>query len=255
MKAFLRATAAVLPFVLLSQIGVAASGFPGMLVEVNSEEGQARLARATVRADFETLAYHFEAQTHHQLSGLASAAIVLNALRAGWYHRDPGPQKGASKLPAGVDPFYYRYTQQSFFESDRDNAKAVKSGFELRKYAKVLRANRLRVDLRIANESLSNAQIRSELITNLSEPGNYVIINYNRIALGQIGSGVMSPLGAYDERSDSFLVLDVDPSVAPWVWVKSSDLIAAMRTRDAKENRGYLLVSDSLGRGRNTASR
>ena len=49
------------------------------------------------------------------------------------------------------------------------------------------------------------------------------------------------------KRSDSFLVLDVNPSVAPWVWVKSRDLINAMRTRDSRENRGYVLVSDPLG--------
>ena len=47
-----------------------------------------------------------------------------------------------------------------------------------------------------------------------------------------------------DERSDSFLIMDVNPNRAPWVWVRSDELIAAMRTFDTVENRGYLLVSD-----------
>ena len=50
--------------------------------------------------------------------------------------------------------------------------------------------------------------------------------------------------GAYDERSDSFLIMDVNSNRAPWVWVRSDDLIAAMRTFDTVENRGYLLVSE-----------
>ena len=35
-----------------------------------------------------------------------------------------------------------------------------------------------------------------------------------------------------------------NPNRAGWVWVKSDDLIAAMRTFDTVENRGYLLVSE-----------
>jgi len=39
------------------------------------------------------------------------------------------------------------------------------------------------------------------------------------------------------------LILDVNPAKADWVWEKMSDLVAAMRTKDTVENRGYLLVS------------
>ena len=39
--------------------------------------------------------------------------------------------------------------------------------------------------------------------------------------------------------------MDVNPNRAPWVWVGSDDLIAAMRTFDTVENRGYLLVSEA----------
>ena len=57
--------------------------------------------------------------------------------------------------------------------------------------------------------------------------------------------GHISPLGAYDEMSDSFLIMDVDPNIAPWVWVESDDLIGAMRTFDTVENRGYVLVAQA----------
>ena len=50
-------------------------------------------------------------------------------------------------------------------------------------------------------------------------------------------------------KSLSFLLLDVNPSDGKkWAWVKSADLIAAMRTKDAAENRGYLLVKEGAAR-------
>ena len=38
--------------------------------------------------------------------------------------------------------------------------------------------------------------------------------------------------------------MDVNPNRAPWVWVGADALIAAMRTFDTVENRGYLLISE-----------
>jgi hypothetical protein len=42
--------------------------------------------------------------------------------------------------------------------------------------------------------------------------------------------------------SDSFLVLDVNPANADWVWMPTKTLIKGMRTFDKIENRGYILV-------------
>ncbi|MBL4794601.1 MAG: hypothetical protein JKY24_03625 [Pseudomonadales bacterium] len=53
-----------------------------------------------------------------------------------------------------------------------------------------------------------------------------------------------SPVGAYDEESDSVLVMDVNSNKANWVWVTLKDLVAAMATYDTVENRGYLLISE-----------
>ena len=53
-----------------------------------------------------------------------------------------------------------------------------------------------------------------------------------------------TPLGAYDEATRSFLVLDVNPGRAEWTWVPAPLLIKALRTRDTDENRGYLLVTE-----------
>ena len=60
----------------------------------------------------------------------------------------------------------------------------------------------------------------------------------------QQGGGHISPLAAYDAKSDSFLVMDVNSTDQRWVWVKASALLVSMRTPDAQENRGYLLVKE-----------
>jgi hypothetical protein len=51
-------------------------------------------------------------------------------------------------------------------------------------------------------------------------------------------------LGAYDAQSDSFLVLDVNPASAGWVWMPTETLIQGMRTFDRVENRGYILIQE-----------
>ena len=69
-----------------------------------------------------------------------------------------------------------------------------------------------------------------------------MIVNYKRAEVGQRGGGHISPLGAYDAESDSFLVLDVNPAAAGWVWMSTATLVRGMRTFDTIENRGYILV-------------
>jgi hypothetical protein len=80
------------------------------------------------------------------------------------------------------------------------------------------------------------------LVENLKRRGDYVVVTYRRQAVGQQGGGHISPLGAYDPESDSFLVLDVNPASAGWVWMSTSTLIRGMRTFDTVENRGYILI-------------
>jgi Phytochelatin synthase len=97
-------------------------------------------------------------------------------------------------------------------------------------------------ELVIVDDSKPEQDIRTDLIENLKRRGDYVIVAYQRKAVGQEGPGHISPLGAYDTESDSFLVLDVNPASADWVWMPTAALIKGMRTFDAVENRGYILV-------------
>lgn len=237
------------------------------LVPFSSPESIARLDRASAKVDFFRLSNHFESQVNLGYCGPTSASIVMNALRADNVKivkpKDPAlfPAEYRKMLPPGLEPVFSRYTQSSFFDEQTASVKTrdqffgkpkvpggkPSPGLELRELHGILQAHDLSVELRVADDKLADEQIRRELITNLATPDDYVIVNIFRPVLGQKGGGHLSPLGAYDKASDSFLLMDVNPNSQPWVWIPAPVLFKSMRTLDVNENRGYLLVREGSG--------
>jgi Phytochelatin synthase len=232
---------------------------PPALVSFASEEGLARLARASAKADFATLANQFEAQSNAAFCGPTTAAIVLNALAgtAKDLPRDRSRLRSEDllHLPATADLTLPRYTQDNVFDkSPKTRAQVLgepivsegKSlrdvGFQLRQFDALLQAHGLATRMVIVGASVAEAEVRADLRRNLERSGDYVIVNYTRRAVGQAGGGHISPLGAYDAASDSFLVLDVNPAAAGWVWMPTVTLVQAMRSFDTVENRGYIVI-------------
>jgi hypothetical protein len=89
-------------------------------------------------------------------------------------------------------------------------------------------------------------EFRKSAADYLSKDNHFVIVNYLRKALGQERGGHISPLAAYDEKADRFLILDVARYKYPPVWVAAEDLFDAMNTPDsdnADKTRGYVLIS------------
>jgi hypothetical protein len=217
------------------------------LVAFTSDEGIARFARAVAKVDFPVLANQFEAQANVAFCGPATAAMLLNAIHA----RSPGLPRDRSGLrpedlryfPSGFDPTVPRFTQDNVIskgpktraqvlgEPITINGKQIKDfGYQLRQFDELLRAHDLVTRLSFVDEEKSEGEIRTELVENLKRRGDYVAFNYRREDVGQRGGGHISPLGAYDAESDSFLVLDVNPASAGWVWMPTTTLIKGMRT-------------------------
>jgi len=235
------------------------------LVPFAAEESVHRLERATAKVDFFTLANQYEGQEHGGMCGPTSAVIVLNAMRVDEppegkpVDATSFPATYRANLPPGFDPTFHRYTQRAFFADPR--VTAVKSeatfygtptaagkrdpGMQLRQLHDILRALGADSTIRVVDDQLTDDAARAEIVENLGHRGDFVIVNYDRRVLGQKGGGHISPLGAYDQASDSFLVLDVNPNQGKtWAWVPAKQLLAAMRTHDTIENRGYLLVRE-----------
>jgi hypothetical protein len=229
------------------------------LIPFSSDEGLARLARATAKVDFPALANQFEAQSNPAFCGPTSAVIVLNAIRG----RSADLPRDRSRLrdedlryvPKNYDPTIPRFTQDNVITSGQKtraqvlgepltiNGKQVTDyGYEIRQLDEMLRANGVVTKLTIVDDSKAEQDIRSELVDNLKHRGDYVIVAFLREAVGERGGPHISPVGAYDAESDSFLVLDVNPANADWVWMPTKTLVNGMRTFDKIENRGYILV-------------
>ena len=229
------------------------------LIPFSSDEGLVRLARSTAKVDFPALANQFEAQSNAAFCGPTSATIVLNTVRG----RSADLPRDRSRLraddlqyiPSNFDPTIPRYTQDNVItkgyktraqvlgEPQPINGKQVKDfGYQVRQLDEMLRANGLITWLTVVDDVKSEQEIRADLIEDLQRRGDYVIVAYLRDAVGQRGLGHISPLGAYDAGSDSFLVMDVNPASAGWVWMSTATLIKGMRTFDTIENRGYIFV-------------
>jgi hypothetical protein len=241
----------------------AAPADPG-LVTFAAPESIKRLERSRHKVDFFHLANQFESQGNKAFCGPTSSVIVLNAVRMGndavAKPQDPSLVSAEDRkvLPPGFDPLFHRYTQNNFFDEKVQEVKTrsevfglprgegAKSdgGIQLRQLAGMLAAQGLDVKLRVLDDSLKDTTLREELTRNLKTEGDYVIVNYFRPVLKQQGGGHISPLAAYDAKSDSFLVMDVNATDQRWVWVKAPLLFASMRTTDTQENRGYLPVKE-----------
>ena len=229
------------------------------LVPFSSDEGLARLARSTAKVDFPVLANQFEPQSNAAFCGPTSAAIVLNAVRG----RGADLPRDRSRLrvedlqyvPSGFDPTIPRFSQDNVITKGQKtraqvlgeplslNGKQLQDfGYQIRQLDEMLRANGVTTRLTIVDQDKVERDIRKDLVESLKRPGNYVIVAYKRDAVGQRGDGHISPLGAYDADSDSFLVLDVNPASAGWVWMPTATLIKGMRTFDTVENRRYILI-------------
>jgi hypothetical protein len=196
---------------------------PPTLVAATSAEGSERLANAEAFADYAPLADSFQAQSVISYCGVASSVAVLGA-------------------------FGNPTTQADFFT---DEASAVRSrfkvtfgGMSLPNLVGLLNAHGLTSSAHYADQ-FSVAEFRASVEKNLATDNDYLLVNYQREALGQARVGHISPLAAYDRETDSVLIMDTAAHKYPPTWVPIELLYAGMNTTDpaSGKRRGYLEVT------------
>lgn len=171
---------------------------PDKLVELTSLKGKARFKSALANGDAEAffpLVSQFQTQSHPAMCGLTSLATVLNALEI-------DPQR--------VWTHPWRWFAESMLQCCLDLEDIKSSGITMDQLACTAECQGSKVgtwrDLNI--ESVRNLMRRSVR----GGPNNsfeFVVASYDRASLGQTGTGHFSPVAAYDEETDSVLVLDV----------------------------------------------
>jgi hypothetical protein len=218
------------------------------LVALDGPEGQRLLFESEAHAAFFPLASHFETQMSLTYCGVASIAMVLNALEA------PAP------APADYAP-HRLFTQDNVLNpltaAITDDDAVSRYGMTLEQVAQVLEVYDVDAQAHFASDHDID-RFRAMAVERLSEDAGHMIVNYSRSALGQEGAGHISPLGAYDAESDRFLILDVSRYKAPSVWVTAERLFAAMAEPtdgEGSRSRGFVTIAGSRPRSAVTPSR
>lgn len=205
------------------------------LIPFASNEGEKLLLDSQARADYFLLSNQFVTQINQAYCGVASSVMVLNALGL------PAPDSSQYK------PFKV-FTQENFF--DRLQTQQVVSpevvsrrGMTLAQLSGLLASHGAKVKIYYGAD-VDLKQFVSLATKNLATRDNFMIVNYLRKSIGQETGGHISPIAAYNQTTDRFLILDVSRYKYPPVWVKAVDLWQAMRTddRDAGKSRGFVLV-------------
>jgi len=208
---------------------------PANLVDFNSPEGEHDLIEAGVNADYFPLASQFVTQKTQAYCGIASLTMVLNAIGA------------EAPSPPEYEPYKF-FTQDNVLNAETDailpREVLARQGTTLDQLAALVAYHGVASEAHHAGDETLDA-FRANARAALSAHDTYVIVNYQRKALGELPGGHISPLAAYDEKQDRFLILDVARYKYPPVWVTSADLYAAMNTPDSVsgKTRGYVLVS------------
>ena len=198
-------------------------------------QSQQRLLQSSYNQAYWPLATYFETQRNQAYCSVATSVIALNAL-------------GIKRPATSLFPDYPFFTQQDFFAGvdarTADPEVVAREGMTLAQLGSVLASHAVSVDS-ISADTLDGAQLRELLKKHLREQDRFVLFNFNRRFIGEVGGGHWSPLAAYHEASDTVLLMDVARYKYPPVWVPLVDLLRGAQDHDSVSGkaRGLLIVS------------
>lgn len=221
-----------------------------------SEEGLKILQNSQAKNDFFQLVNFYQPQKNPVFCAVASSTILLNAINYG----EISSQKSGEIIDpkSGKKIEFKLFSQDDFFNAKSEKIKKrsvvefreevngnFDAGYSLKELAEILKkAHNLKVKTtQIENfnqETLSN--FRQQLQEILSEKSQFILANFDGKILNKKTRGHISPIVAYDSNSDMALVLDVALHKNGWYWVKTSEILRAMNSKDGDNFRGYLVI-------------
>ena len=217
--------------------GAETLALPNSLVDLRSHQGEDFLFEAQAREAYFPISAAFETQKTQAYCGVASLVMTLNAIG----------------VPAPSTPEYepYRiFTQDNVLNEGTDKIlprdTLARRGMTLDQLGHLLERPTLAIAVHHADAGGLD-EFRRAASAYLAARGHVVLVNYLRRSLGQERGGHISPLAAYDGKSDRFLILDVARYKYPPVWATAADLFGAMNTIDLGNEgrtRGYVLIAE-----------
>jgi hypothetical protein len=238
-------------------------------IEWNSVEGRIRLTRTKYKKPFFALAHHFSGQEYPSTCGPASARIVLSAI----YEKIGRPfrkdeQHSYTKWKNGIDKEMFKMTERNVFDlynKDDINYDIVArlkkrkgigydGGIDLNQLAGVI-ASHPNIIVEYIYTSRKDGRKSKAVELNIfrktikhvcANENIYMIILYNLTVSYDKQSGHYSPLVAYDDETDSVLIMDVASHYGTWIWVPLEDLFINMNPTISGSDRGYIVVQQTL---------
>ncbi|WVZ72752.1 hypothetical protein U9M48_021163 [Paspalum notatum var. saurae] len=207
-------------------------------VDFASPEGKRLFAEALAAGTMEgffPLVSCFQTQSEPAFCGLASLAVVLNALAI-----DPGRRwKGP-----------WRWFDEFMLDCCEPLDKVKAQGITFGKVACLAHCSGADVQSFRANR-VTIHDLRRHLLRCVSSQDCHLIASYHRQAFKQTGTGHFSPIGGYHAGQDMALILDVARFKYPPHWVPVQLLWEAMNTTDDSTGllRGSLLFPIFLNVG------
>lgn len=170
---------------------------PDNLVDLTSQQGKKRFAAAFAAGTAESffpLVSQYQTQSHPALCGLTTLTIILNTLKID---------------PDRVWMHPWRWFAESLLDCCLDIDSAKVAGVTMDELACTGRCNGANVKVM---RNCSEDEARAILLNAVQQqpPGRemFVAVSYSRTALNQTGSGHFSPIAAFDEETNSVLILD-----------------------------------------------
>lgn len=235
---------------------VFAAGENSQVENWNSAEGLKKLERSKFKNDFYQLVNFYQPQENPLFCSVATATMIRNALN---YGNISSQKTGEIRKPDGTISEYHLYAQKDFFNAETEKVKKraivefkepvagtenFDAGFNFADFSKMLRIHGLKIELIYVekNDEKTTEKFRKVLKKIFVENKKFVVVNFDGKVLGKETRGHVSPVVAYDEETDSVLVLDAALHKNQWYWVEVAKLVAAMNTKDGEDYRGYLVV-------------
>jgi hypothetical protein len=216
------------------------------LVDLRSAQGREWFLEAEAREAYWPLASEFVTQKNGSFCGVATLVMLLNGLDI------PAPAgAGEGVRSEGMGSFSQDNVFSEKTEAVVKQESILRRGMTLDEFGGLVASFGLEAKVTHAAQSSLDA-FRASAAEHLARKRRHVVVNYQRAALGQARSGHISPLAAYDAKTDRFLLLDVARYKYPPVWISAAELFNAMNTIDAgneSRSRGFVLIGPPTGIG------
>mmetsp|Transcript_17886 Transcript_17886/g.42267 ORF Transcript_17886/g.42267 Transcript_17886/m.42267 type:complete len:526 (-) Transcript_17886:348-1925(-) len=225
---------------------------PNTCVALSSPEGRKIFASAHNSRglkSFFPLVEQFATQTEPAYCGPTTLVVILNALAVDPRRTWKGP---------------WRWYEESFLNCCVDLEEVKKTGITLGTFACLAKCQGLTVEARHGSDAsieefrdaVEAACLEVESTDEVASSSNndqgnstanhqFLAVSYTRKVVGQTGDGHFSPIAAYDEASDSVLVLDTARFKYGPHWIPLQLMYEALQPIDKTtgKSRGYVLLS------------